>query len=248
MGMCRLLSCLVALLLTLAPSVRGDSGQQAAATPECVVLLHGLWRTQLSMKRLQWRLENAGYDVVNVSYPSLIYTIEELAIKAVETGVEDCQSRGRSRIDFVTHSLGGILLREYLALKTVPRVGRVVMLGPPNQGSGLADYIHSLRILRPITPAAVEQLGTGENSLVAQLGPVAFDLGVIAGTKNLTGFLPGFPDGVSDSVVAVTETVVPGMRDFLVLPVSHTFMSWDPAVIEQVVQFLRSGHFDHDGS
>ncbi len=231
------------LMAVLAPASSGNTGESDQGISGCVVLLHGLGRTELSMKPLQWQLSEAGYEVVNLSYPSLFYPIPELAVTTVDESIRQCHSLGQRQINFVTHSLGGILVREYLSHRDIPGLQRVVMLGPPNQGSEVADYVHSLHLLRPITPVAIEQLGTGEQSIVRKLGPVDFELGVIAGTSNTLGFLPGFPEGDSDGTVTVGETVVIGMQDFLALPVSHTFMIWDRDVIQQVVHFLRNGKF-----
>lgn len=211
----------------------------------CVILLHGLWRTELSMKWLQWELEEAGFATANPTYPSLRYPIEELARRGVGQGLRECAPHQAAEIHFVTHSLGGILVRQYLTRADIPGLSRVVMLGPPNQGSQAADYVYSLEFLRPLTPDAIEQLGTGERSVPHRLGPVDFELGIIAGTANRGGPLPGTPAQASDGTVAVEETVVPGMLDFIELPVGHTFMMWSPAVRDQVLHFLREGRFDH---
>ena len=235
-----LLGLLVGALAAASPE---DTDEPEAVGLGCVVLLHGLGRTGLSMMPLQWELAEAGYEVVNPSYPSLFYPIPELAVTTVGESVRECHSRGQQQINFVTHSLGGILVREYLSHRDIPGLQRVVMLGPPNQGSEVADYFHSLHLLRPVTPEAVEQLGTGEQSIVRELGPVDFELGVIAGTSNTLSFLPGFPEGESDGTVRVGETVVIGMQDFVELPVSHTFMIWNQDVMRQAVHFLRNGKF-----
>lgn len=219
--------------------------QAVPQLPECVVLLHGLGRTELSMKALQWRLDDAGYFTVNITYPSLTYPIEELAEMAVVEGVAQCQAKGLERINFVTHSLGGILVRQYLESGKIEGLHRVVMLGPPNQGSQAADFANGLDFLSPLEPQAIAQLGTGEESVPRRLGPVTFELGIIAGAFRQDTLLPGFPDEPSDGTVAVTETVVEGMSDFVALSVSHTFMMWNSDVLDQVVYFLQSGSFDH---
>jgi len=213
---------------------------------ECVVLLHGLWRSALSMKALEWGLSEAGFAVVNPSYPSLSHPIQELARIAVDEGLAGCREQGLGIIHFVTHSLGGILVRQYLAYGAIPGLHRVVMLGPPNQGSQVADFIASVDALELVMPDIVEQLGTGEKSIPRQLGPVTFELGIIAGTSNGRAMLPGFPEVASDGTVAVAETIVPGMLDFLEMPVGHTFMMWNEAVLEQVIHFLSYGAFDRD--
>jgi hypothetical protein len=195
------------------------------------------------MKAVEWQLERAGFQVINNSYSSATQSIEESADKAVAGGVAGCRSLGFEKFSFVTHSLGGILLRQYLSRRSIGGLYRAVMLGPPNQGSALADYIVSVDLLRVLQPEAVEQLGTGQESVPLRLGPVDFQLGVIAGDAPRHRVMPGLPDGPGDGTVAVAETVVPGMLDFLVLPVGHTFMMWDSEVLEQVEYFLLHGRF-----
>jgi len=235
---------LVLLLSLVFASVdTAAGGQKPTSSSSCVVLLHGLGRTALSMKALQWRLEDAGYGVVNITYPSLSYPIQELSRMAVDEGLAGCAALGLDRVSFVTHSLGGILVRQYLAQHDIPGLQQVVMLGPPNQGSQMADYLESLTLLEPFLPSAVVQLGLSEQSVPRRLGPVNFQLGVIAGTVNYLPFLPGQPE-LGDGTVAVSETLVSGMADFLELPVSHTLMMWDKDVAEQVVFFLEHGVFN----
>jgi hypothetical protein len=235
-----------ALLLSLMLASVDAAAVEQNPTPStsCVVLLHGLGRTALSMKALQWRLQDAGYGVVNITYPSLSHPIEELSRMAVDEGLAGCEALGLDQVSFVTHSLGGILVRQYLAQHDIPGLQRVVMLGPPNQGSQMADYLESLGLLEPFLPSAVVQLGLSEQSVPRRLGPVNFQLGVIAGTVNQLPFLPGQPDELGDGTVAVSETLVSGMADFLELPVGHTLMMWDKAVAEQVVFFLEHGVFN----
>jgi len=243
----RLKTVVLALLLWplagFSPAHAVTPQESSRHSQSCVVLLHGLWRSALSMKGLQWQLEESGYHVVNLTYPSLDHPVSELAALAIEQSLAVCRELGLEQVDFVTHSLGGILVREYVAQRDIPGLRRVVMLGPPNGGSQLADYVDSTSVLEFFMPQAVAQLGTSESSVPRQLGRVDFELGVIAGTSNWLPFLPGLPDGPSDGTVAVAETIVPGMMDFLEMPVGHTFMMWDDEVIAQVLFFLEHGHF-----
>ncbi len=239
---------LCALLLgAVWPLLPGGAEVQAAAPgqrAECVVLLHGFGRTSLSMLALVRALNDAGYRVVNDTYPSLFYDIETLAERAVADGIEDCRTQTPVRIHFVTHSLGGILVRAYLADHPVADLGRVVMLGPPNQGSSVAAYLSGFSWLTGILPPVIGQLSPDDGALPTSIGAVDFELGVIAGTRNRRPFTPGQPDGPGDGTVSVAETRVEGMQDFVTLPVSHTFMAWDRTVIAQTLAFMHNGRFD----
>lgn len=218
---------------------------QPAAKREqaCVVLLHGLFRSATAMKPLEWYLEEAGYATVNESYASISRPIEALAEEAVGGGLRQCRSMGYQRIHFVAHSMGGVLVRQYASIHTLPHQTRVVMLGPPNQGSQVADYWSGFDLFGLMELQVLDELGTGDGSLARRLGPVDFQLGVIAGNLRKTTLLPGFPDQPSDGTVSVAETTVPGMLDFLEMPVLHTFMIWNTSVMSQTVSFLRSGAF-----
>lgn len=219
----------------------------AGASGECVVLLHGLLRRAGAMTPVAEAL-GSEYEVVNVSYPSRDATIEELAPVAVESGVESCRARGASHIHFVTHSLGGILLRSYLEGNDIPELGRSVMLGPPNQGSEVVDRLADTPGFEWINGPAGRQLGTGTDSLPRSLGPVSFELGVIAGTRSFEPWIARYLPGPNDGKVTVRATQVEGMQDFVSLAVTHTFMMRSEDVHHQIRSFLATGRFDHDAA
>lgn len=210
---------------------------------ECVVLLHGLARTADSMTALQERLVEEGYTVVNVDYPSTRHPIEVLADLAVGQGIAECERRSASRIDFVTHSMGGILVRAYLKANARDDIGRVVMLGPPNQGSEVVDALKDVPVFEWVNGPAGLQLGTGPADIPKALGPVDFELGVIAGTQSVNLLLSTLLPGENDGKVSVEATKVERMNDFIALPTTHPLMMRNQAVIEQTVHFLRHGQF-----
>ena len=210
---------------------------------ECVVLLHGLGRRSNSMSELETKLAPAGYYVSNIKYPSRSYPIDVLALDAIGRGLAQCRSEGPGEIHFITHSLGGILLRYYLLENTISELGRVVMLGPPNQGSEIVDGLLPLPGFGFIGGPAGVALGTGEGSIIDRLGPVEFDLGIIAGSTNINPLEFLFIAGPSDSIVSIESTKVRGMNAHMVLPVTHTFMMRNNEVIEQAIHYLKTGSF-----
>jgi pimeloyl-ACP methyl ester carboxylesterase len=214
----------------------GRSGQT-------IVFLHGLGRTRYSMTSLVREATKRGYGVVNHGYPSRRARVADHASQ-LRTVVEEIGQSG-GRIHFVTHSLGGIVVRAMLANRSAwPRsLGRVVMLSPPNQGSELADLLASNRVFQlALGPAALE-LGTGPNSTPNQLGAVDFELGVITGDRTLLPIGKRIFGGPGDGKVSVERARVEGMRDFLVVRRSHTFIMRAPDVISAVFDFLESGSF-----
>lgn len=215
----------------------------AAATPataaECVVLLHGLARGKLSMEPMAQALRRHGYDVVNAAYPSTETTVDGLT-RHVGWAVETC---GQTRVSFVTHSMGGILVRAWMTATRPADLGRVVMLGPPNAGSELVDALSDLPGFQLINGPAGLQLGTGPGSLPLALPPVDYPVGVIAGVQSVNPLFSNLIPGPDDGKVGLDSTRVDGMADHIALPVTHTFMMWDPEVIAQTLVFLRDGRF-----
>lgn len=210
---------------------------------ECVVLLHGLNRSWRAMRPLAEELQHAGFATANVDYPSQLGTVEEIAPQAVGLGLDECRSTGATRIHFVTHSLGGILLRYQNEHSPIPDLGRVVMLGPPNQGSELIDKTRDWPGFEMLTGDAGAQLGTGSGSMPSQLGPVSFELGVIAGTGTINVFASAMLPDPDDGKVSVASTRVEGMDDFLVVGNSHRYITRSDVVFRNTIAFLRTGKF-----
>ena len=159
-----------------------------ALANDCVILPHGLARVSNSMSELERKLGQSGYDVVNINYPSIRYEIDVLAADAVGRGISRCLTQSPERIHFVTHSLGGILVRYYLQKNELELLGRVVMLGPPNKGSEMVDGLSPLPGFGLLGPTS-RVLGTEEESVINELGPVEFELGVIAGSTSIGDYV-----------------------------------------------------------
>lgn len=215
------------------------------AAAECVVLLHGLARSAASMEDMQEALEEGGYLTANIDYPSRYHRIEELAPMAIDAGLAECRKQGEVQtIHFVTHSLGGILVRQYLSEFDITELGRVVMLGPPNQGSAAVDELEGVPGFDWLNGPAGRQLGKSDGSIPLALGPANFELGVIAGTRTIDPFVSAVLENPDDGRVSLEDTKLDGMDDFAVVEHSHAFMMKKSRPIALTMQFLRSGQFE----
>ncbi len=212
---------------------------------ECVILLHGLLRGAGIMEPLAEAVHDAGYHTVNVDYDSRAARIEVLASAAIDAGLADCRGAEARPIHFITHSMGGILLRSYLEIYQIPELGNSVMIAPPNRGSEIIDNFGQIPGLREIIGPAGLQLETGATSLPLQLGPARFPVGIIAGTRSYNPIFSPLLPQADDGRVALDATRLAGMRDYLVLPYAHNQLLGAPETARQAIHFLRRGHFRH---
>lgn len=209
-----------------------------------LVLLHGLGRTRVAMLPLAWRLKRAGYEVVNLGY---------FGPRGLDPSVESVAKRlaayeGRA-LDFVTHSMGGIVARAYLSQygarhpqpEGAPR--RLVQLAPPNQGATLADRVRRLPLLARVP--AFRDLGyaPGVARRVDLPELPCTEIGVIAGQS--FGPWLGAP---GDGIVCLQETYLREARDWIVLPHFHTMIMNGRDTFENVLGFLREGSFDPEAA
>ncbi|MBV1883608.1 MAG: hypothetical protein KUG82_18345 [Pseudomonadales bacterium] len=194
------------------------------------------------MVKMEIRLSAEGYQPVNLGYPSRDYGIEILAEKAISPALKKCG--GSKEINFVTHSLGGILVRQYLSTHEIPNLKYVVMLGPPNKGSEVVDKLQDVPGFHFINGDAGLQLGTGEFSLPNKLGAPKFNVGIIAGNQSINWVLSSLIPGRDDGKVSIERTKLEGMNDHIEISTTHPFMMKNKNVISQVIYYLKNGEFE----
>lgn len=217
----------------------------ADRSDECVILLHGLGRTERSMIKIEDRLQDAGYRVWNLGYESTEHPISFLSESTIAKGLKYCEQKRTQFIHFVTHSLGGILVRYFLQDGHIEKLGRIVMLAPPNQGSEVADELSQFGWFEELLGPAAVALGTGEQSLPNRLTPIPGEIGVIAGNATSDPWFSPMIPGEDDGKVSVKRAQLDEMSDFLVVDAGHTFIMRKRAIIEQVLYFLQHGRFNH---
>lgn len=219
------------------------SAQTADHSKETVVLLHGLGRGKSIMDKMESRISAAGFVPVVIGYASIGRTPQEI-LADVSAQLNTVTADTNSRIHFVGHSLGGLLIRAYLDSNRIKNLGRVVLIGSPNKGTPLVDYFREAWVLKIAGPIAAA-LGTDKNNFPHSLRPPYYPVGIIAGTAgwfNNEGIIPGDDDGI----VPVESTKIEGMTDFILLPVSHSSLPKNEAVALHTVEFLRNGRFKKD--
>lgn len=199
------------------------------------------------MERLAHALERDGFHVVNLTYPSRTLPIEEIAGRWLPEQLQAAGVGPGQPVSFVTHSMGGIVVRQYRQDFPAAPIRRVVMIAPPNQGSEVADRLHDLPAFRWFMGDNAPRLGTGRDSVPLALGPwpAAGELGVIAGDRSLNPLFSAWIGAPNDGKVAVERTKLAGMADFIVVHHSHTWLQWCDDTFAQVRAFLRSGRFQH---
>jgi pimeloyl-ACP methyl ester carboxylesterase len=193
---------------------------------------------------MQAAVEAAGFETLNLGYQSRKKPLERL-ITDIHAEIDGFARRIGGPIHFVTHSMGALLTRAYLARHPPARLGRVVMLGPPNGGSEIADLLKDFSLYRGYFGPAGQQLTTVRDAATrALLSSPRYAVGIVAGNRTIDPiawhFLLPKPN---DGRVSVHNTKLDGMADHIVIAASHAFLVRDALAIEQTLAFLRDGRF-----
>jgi pimeloyl-ACP methyl ester carboxylesterase len=223
---------------------RASRPAQPPPASETVVLLHGVAMPALEMHPLARALAAAGYRVINLPHPSRSLTIEQLARDYLPAQLRARGMDTAPRLHFVAHSMGGLVVRLYLQEYKPVNLGRVVLLAPPNAGSPVADRLSRSALCRWLIGPNLSRLGTSTADAIApMLAPPDYEVGIIAGNTSINPIFSRWQNGANDGAVSVDSARLPGARDFLVVPYSHTLMLWREATAVQVLAFLRTGRF-----
>ena len=208
-----------------------------------VVVLHGLFRSKDSFGSMVRALEEAGYEVAALNYPSTRRDLSEHA-RQVSTVLD--RARGCQTVSFVTHSLGGIVARQLLSLdapwrKTI-KLGRLVMIAPPSRGSEIAGDLQDWLPFQVLAGPAAQRL-TPKQAENVPLPPKEIEFGIVAGgSANGKGYNPRL-HGDDDGVVTVVSTQLPGAKDFLRIEALHSFIMNKPECVQGTLRFLKTGKF-----
>ncbi len=231
----------ISVLVLMAPTMLAAHGDHGSDGPgyECVVMLHGMLRSSESMQDITKALRDKGYVVSVHDFVTRERNIRDMIHDRLAAEIyHSCD--GASHLHFVGHSIGGLLIREYIRTVKPDNVTHVVMLGTPNHGSEMADFLRDVRLFQWLYGPAGQNLTTDyvwEDS-------IDYEIGVIAGNRSLDPISSIIIPGIDDGKVSLESTKLDQMTDHLTLPVTHTLMPHHPEVVRQTVHFIEHGVFD----
>jgi pimeloyl-ACP methyl ester carboxylesterase len=212
---------------------------------KAVIVVHGILRTSRTFAAMCPALRKTGYTVVEFEYPSTRIGIVEAAgdlgqiIESLD-GIEE--------INFVVHSMGGLVVRALVKETRDHRIHRMVMLGVPNQGAEMADLLRKSYAFRLLFGPAGQQLVTDRNGLIPTLPIPDFEFAIIAGARGrAAGFNP-LITGDDDILVSVASARLPGASDSMTVRSFHRFIPGHADVVEATIRFLQTGSLRKDGT
>jgi len=209
-----------------------------------VIVIHGIIRSSKSFGRMSTSLKQNGYEVFHFDYPSTRIQIPEAA-EYLHRVIDSLD--GIQQIDLVVHSMGGLVVRSYLAKHHDRRIRRMVMIGVPNRGALLANRMKHNALFKAVFGPAGQQLIKDPGGLIDKLPTPDFPFAIIAGARgSMNGYNPLIP-GDDDGTVGVASTRLPGATDFMTVNSLHTFLVNRNDVIEATVHFLQTGRLRKKG-
>ena len=208
-----------------------------------VILLHGLGRSDKSVRRLKQHFEKAGYYTIAMNYPSLRASIQQNA-EYLHQVIQSLD--GIDKVHLIGFSMGGIVIRQCLAEHDEPRVGRVVFIGSPNQGAELATLLKDWWAFKTFVGPAGQELATAPHGLAPKLPAPACEFGIVAGCRGVDAGYNPLILGDDDGTVSLESTRLPGASDFLTVRAFHQSLLHTPSVFVAAQNFLEQGRFQPD--
>ncbi|MGQ9873159.1 alpha/beta hydrolase [Leptodesmis sp.] len=207
-----------------------------------VILVHGYFKGRHDMSFLESGLKNKGYDVLSVALPTTFKSLSDCC-KSLKLQI-DALNSPHSKYSFVGHSMGGLIIQEYLDNYRIPNLGRCIFIATPFKGSKLADISSSFPLVDSVfKPLQVLTSNVERISLTSRFNEVP-EIGVIAGTKNNLWMGKIFLSQISDGRVEVESTKIDNMSDYIELPYGHKEIHHREETLKQVESFLQSGYFN----
>jgi hypothetical protein len=212
-----------------------------------VILIHGLYDLPFSMKKITDALNKSGYRVIHFKYKPRQDSIEKLANYLLPKFIKRHCTDIKKKINFVTYSAGGIILRRYLDENKLLQIGRVVMIAPPNHGSEFSDFLKQYfnSIYKFLCGPIGQQLCTYKSSYVNHVlkQKIDYELGIIAGQGSLNLLSHFIINGPNDGLVSIESTKLNGMKDHIVIPAPHNIILFFNFTARKVLNFLKDGMF-----
>jgi len=218
------------------------------AAQETVILIHGFAGLPIMNRPLSRMLRQAGYQAVDLGYDSWRLSLEEICDYLAPSFARIDEACGETRLHIVSHSMGGLVARALINLRRPARLGHVIMLGTPNNGSEIADALDRQALLRPILGKAGPALVTHRPAEIETLlGKVDYPVGIIAGSRPFLPFgASRLVPAPSDGKVSVASTRLAEAADHIVLPLPHMLLPYHASAHRQIRHFLEYRRFAHE--
>lgn len=209
---------------------------------ESVIVVHGFARRARSMNQIATAVHQAGYEVRNIDYDSINQNLNDIKEEVYIKFDQYISENPDKKIHFIGHSLGGLLVRAYLAENKLDNLGVVILMGTPNKGTKLVNQYEDKWYFSWLGPV-IPELGVGTSQFLDALQVPDYTVGVIAGSKPYSRWSAEYLEGDHDGLITVESAKLEGMHDFIEIEVNHSRMKRDPRVIEQVIYFLEHSQF-----
>lgn len=211
-----------------------------------LILVHGINKSSKVLTGLEKFVGKQGFEVLNIDYPSTKFPIEHL-IDIVHLHIHQKLQQEYSNVSFVGFSMGGLIIRAYLHKYKISNLGKVVLVGTPNQGSEVADFLKNNKLYQKLYGPAGQQLITEQEEFSEIFGSVYYECGIIAGSLPLDPcfvFMRGKPN---DGKVTVESTKIENMRDHVIVKVPHWYQSRSKKIWFNILHFLKHSSFQKNG-